>query len=129
MNSQAKSYNIYFDADADCVVMEWSGYSTTQEFREGTEVMLNTLLKNNSTKVLADIREMAIIGMEDQNWLQEDFLPRAIHFGFKAIAILRPAQYFNKVAVESVSYKVDSDKLRINFFDNLDEAKAWLHGA
>ena len=69
---------------------------------------------------------MVLIGTEDQQWLNTHFLPRAIKFGFKAIAIIKPDHYFNKVAVESVSYKVEKDKLAINFFDNTSEAKEWL---
>ena len=45
--------------------------------------------------------------MDDQKWLEEGFVPRAIHYAFKEIAIIKPKAYFNKVAVESVSYKVD----------------------
>lgn len=106
--------------------MEWDGYTTSTQFKEGTELMLNTLVQNNSSKVLADIKDMVLIGMEDQQWLDRHFLPRAIKSGFKAIAIIRPDSYFNKVAVESISYKVDKDKLAINFFDNISEAKDWL---
>ena len=76
---------------------------------------------------MADIKDMVLIGMEDQKWLDTDFLPRAIKFGFKTIAIIKPDYYFNKVAVESISYKVDKDKLTINFFDNIEEAKEWLN--
>ena len=53
-------------------------------------------------------------------------LPGAIKFGFKAIAIIKPDHYFNKVAVENISYKVDKGKLAINFFENISEAKKWL---
>ena len=88
--------------------------------------MLNTLIKNQTHKVLADIKDMTLIGLEDQKWLESDFLPRAIDFGFKAIAIIKPKHYFNKVAVESISYKVDQSILTINFFDDVEEAKAWL---
>src|SRR5436190_1953329 len=90
------------------------------------ERMLNTLIQNNCSKVLADIKDMKIIAMEDQQWLNEEFLPRATTFGFKAIAIVKPDYYFNQVAVETISYKVDKEKLTINFFDNIDDAKAWL---
>jgi hypothetical protein len=31
--------------------------------------------------------------------------------------MIRPVHYFNKVAVETVSYKVDKEKLAINFFE------------
>lgn len=126
METQTTIYNIYFDKETDCVVMEWDGYATSEQFKEGTELMLNTLIQHNTSKVLADIKDMKIIGMQDQQWLDTHFLPRAVKFGFNAIAIIRPDSYFNKVAVESVSYKVDKEKLTINFFDNTDDAKNWL---
>ncbi len=126
MEVATKTYDIYFDSEVNSVIMEWDGYSTSSEFREGTELMLNTLLKNNTYKVLADIRDMNLIGMQDQQWLEKDFLPRAISFGFQAIAIIKPDYYFNKVAVESISYKVDQNKLLINYFENIGEAREWL---
>lgn len=126
METNTEIYNIYFDEEINAVVMEWNGYATSKQFKQGTELMLNMLIKNNCSKVLADIKDMKIIAMEDQQWLNEEFLPRATTFGFKAIAIVKPHYYFNKVAVETISYKVDKEKLTINFFDNSEEAKEWL---
>ena len=126
METESKIYHIYFDKAIDAVVMDWDGYATSHQFREGTELMLNMLIKYNASKVLADIKDMLLIGMDDQEWLDTNFLPRAIQFGFKAIAIIKPDYYFNKVAVESISYKVDKEKLAINFFDNDLEAREWL---
>ncbi len=128
MEATIKTYSIYFDNDIDAVVMEWHGYATSRQFKEGTELMLNTLIKHNGSKVLADIRDMTLIGMEDQQWINDVFLPRATKFGFKAIAIIKPRSYFNKIAVETISYKVDKEKLTINFFDDIDEAKEWIRG-
>lgn len=127
METNTEIYNIYFDEEINSVVMEWNGYATSKQFKQGTELMLNMLIKNNCSKVLADIKDMKIIAMEDQQWLNEEFLPRATTFGFKAIAIVKPHYYFNKVAVETISYKVDKEKLTINFFDNSEEAREWLN--
>ena len=99
-------------------------YATSEQFREGTELMLNYLIQHKCSKVFANIRNIILRGMEDQKWLESDFLPRAIQFGFKEIAIVKPKSYFNKVAVESISYKVDKEKLSINFFDSSAEAIA-----
>jgi hypothetical protein len=126
MTAEKGIYQVYYDANARTVIMEWTGYATSQQFKEGTELMLETLVNNHTNKVLADIRDMTLIGLEDQQWLEKQFLPRAIESGFRALAILRPSYYFNKVAVESVSYKVDQDKLRIAFFDNRQSAEQWL---
>ncbi|HMK03722.1 MAG TPA: hypothetical protein VK489_06005 [Ferruginibacter sp.] len=126
METAADIYNIYFDKELDAVIMEWNGYATSNQFREGTELMLNVLIQNETSKVLADIRDMVLIGMDDQKWLESNFLPRAIKFGFKEIAIVKPRSYFNKVAVETVSYKVDKENLVINFFDSLEEGRRSL---
>jgi ribonuclease HII len=126
MDTNTDIYNIYFDKEINAVVMEWDGYATSAQFKEGTELMLNTLIQNKAYKVLADIKDMVLIAMEDQEWLENNFLPRAIQFGFKAIAMIKPDSYFNKIAVESISYKVDKEKLTINFFNSVDDAKAWL---
>jgi hypothetical protein len=119
-------YHIYFDPKISSIVMEWDGYATSEQFKQGTELMLNLLVQHNCSKVLADIKDMVIIGMEDQEWLLQQFIPRAIEFGFRSLAIIQSEHYFNKVAVETVSYRVDKNKLRINFFDNSIEAKTWL---
>lgn len=129
MEATIKTYDIYFDENINSVVMEWHGYATSRQFKEGTELMLNTLIKHGASKVLADIRDMTLIGMEDQQWINEVFLPRATKFGFKAIAIIKPRNYFNKIAVETISYKVDREKLTINFFDNIEDAREWLKGS
>lgn len=126
MSSVIEKYKIYFEPASNCVTMEWDGYASSYEFREGTELMLNTLIKHNTSKVIASIKGMTLISQDDQQWMNNTFLPRAINFGMKYVAIIKPDSYFNKVAVESISYKVDKSKLSIGFFDNLQEAREWL---
>ncbi|HVD96595.1 MAG TPA: hypothetical protein VNB90_00230 [Cytophagaceae bacterium] len=126
METENKIYNIYPDLDSGIIMMDWEGYATSQQFREGTETMLNLLIENRFHKVLGNIKDMVLIGADDQKWMETNFLPRAIRFGFKACAIVRPINYFNKVAVETISYKVEKEKLLIQFFDTPEEAKSWL---
>ena len=126
MTAIENSSEIYFDKDTNVVIMEWRGYANSTQFREGTELMLNTLILHNTSKVLANIREMALIGAEDQEWLGDSFLPRAIRFGFKALAIVKPLSYFNMIAIQNIYYKIDREKLVIEFFDTEEEAIKWL---
>jgi hypothetical protein len=126
MRTTEEVYRVYFNPEMDAVIMEWKGYATTSQFRKGTELMLDTLIRHECGKVLADIRHMTLIAMEDQNWLEHNFLPRAIRAGFKKIAMITPTSYFNKIAVENVSYKIDKEKLRIHFFDSPEQGIAWL---
>ena len=128
MNTSEKLiYKVYYDPSEGYVTMEWNGYANSQQFREGTEEMFSELLKHKAHKVLGNIKDMVLISHEDQIWLLDYFLPKAIAGGFKAIALVRPVHYFNKVAVETVAYKVNQEKLRIQIFNDLEEARNWLN--
>ncbi len=123
-----KVYDIYPAVDAaGIIIMDWEGYATSAQFREGTETMLNLLIEQRAHKALANIRNMVLIGMDDQKWMETNFLPRAIRFGFKACAIVKPTSYFNQVAVEAISFKIEKEKLQISFFDTAEEAMDWLN--
>ena len=126
METVNKVYDVYPDVTSGMIVMDWEGYATSAQFREGTETMLNLLIEQKVHKVLANIRNMVLIGMEDQKWMETNFLPRAIRFGFKACAIVKPTNYFNRVAVETISFRAEKEKLQIQFFDTYEEAKEWL---
>ena len=39
MEANTQIYNIYFDKDINCVVMEWDGYATSKQFKQGTELI------------------------------------------------------------------------------------------
>lgn len=126
MKTAEEVYEITYNSALHAVVMVWRGYATSKQFRAGTELMLETLIRNQCKKVLGDTSEMAIIGQEDQHWLENNFIPRAVKAGFKAFAVITPKAYFNKVAVESVSYKIDQKQLRIAFFSTREEAELFL---
>lgn len=128
MNSRegGKTYTIYYDAEEGFVRMDWYGYATQGEFREGTEYMLKVLVENRAKKVLADIKEMTLIGKEDQSYIQYNFLPRAIERGFRAIALVRPVNYFNAIAVDSILPRAEALRIQMRVFDDLGEAKEWL---
>jgi hypothetical protein len=124
MNTTA--YTIYFDRQINAVIMKWTGYATSLQFREGTELMLDTMIANRCDKVLASIRDMVLIATEDQEWLTNLFVPRAARFGFKKIAIVTPSSYFNRVAVQNVIDRIGNLNMASGFFDHDDEAKCWL---
>lgn len=124
-----KLYNIYFDKQLQSVVMEWSGYAKREEFRAGTEMMLEILKDSGASRVVGNITDFVLIGMDDQNWLLYNFLPRAIGSGFRKCALTIPNYYFNKVAVENVIASLADKNLEVRLFEDFEEAKTWISKA
>lgn len=119
-------YKIYFDNSDNCVVMDWDGYATSAQFQEGSKVMLSLVKANKSRMVLADLKDMVLISMEDQHWVVNSFLPKLIDAGVKRLAIVNPHYYYGKVAIESLTIKANEASLECKVFHNLEAAKTWM---
>jgi hypothetical protein len=119
---------IDYDADIPCVVMIWKGYATSAAFREGNAQVLAQITQRRASKLLGDVTDFVLIGAEDQAWLNEVWIPRAMHAGLRKVALVQPNFYFNRVAIDSVAQKLDRDRVELGFFDNRDAAKEWLRG-
>jgi hypothetical protein len=119
-------HNIYYDESIQAVVADWKGYATSAQFREGSELMLDYVTKHGCHKALNNVKELILISKEDQDWVNRTFIPKASGLGLKIVALVQPDSYFNKVAVESISYKIDKETIMVNFFETVDEAKRWL---
>ena len=117
---------IDYDAEVPCVVMIWKGYATSAAFRDSNARVLTEITERRASKLLGDVTDFVLIGAEDQAWLNEVWIPRAMHAGLRKVALVQPSFYFNRVAIDSVAQKVDRDRVELGFFDNRDAAKVWL---
>jgi hypothetical protein len=125
-NLSNEACSLFFDSDVPCVVMEAHGYATSQQFRDITENMLFLLKEKRVSKMLVDTTHLQIIGAEDQKWLNEDWLPRAIAAGYRACAMIKSKYFFNRVAVDNVVNQIDQSQLTVQYFDDRELARTWL---
>jgi len=68
---------------------------------------------------------MPIIHAEDQRWIAEEWMPRALAVGLRAAATKRPLQYFGKVSIDRIQSEAPSG-LEIQSFDSIEDACSWL---
>jgi hypothetical protein len=122
-------FSVDYDVDMPGVVMIWRGYATSAVFRAANEQVLNTIGERRAKKLLGDITEFVLIGAEDQDWLNNVWLPSAMEAGLRMVALVTPNFYFNRVAVENVVKKLDPTRLQVAYFATRDEAREWLKAA
>lgn len=122
-------FSVDYDVDMPGVVMIWRGYATSAVFRAANEQVLHTIGERRAKKLLGDITEFVLIGAEDQDWLNNVWLPSAMEAGLRMVALVTPNFYFNRVAVENVVKKVDPTRLQVAYFATRDEAREWLKAA
>jgi hypothetical protein len=117
---------IRYDPDARCVVMVWQGYATSAEFRAANERVLAAIYAHRVENLLGDVSRFVLIGATDQNWLNDNWIPRAIDAGLRRVALVQPTYYFNQVAVENVGRRLDANRLQLSYFGDMASARDWL---
>jgi hypothetical protein len=116
---------VSLDEGVPCLVVEWCGYATSAQFRFVHEMMILLLLRHGLRKVLADNTNLRLIAAEDQAWVADDWLSRAVAAGYEVGAITQSGYYFAKLSLESVVQK-GAEGLTLRFFGDVAEARGWL---
>jgi hypothetical protein len=113
------------DAEIPCVLLVWGRYATSAQLRYVHECALDLLRRNALHKILGDDSALAVIPVDDQAWLREDWMPRALSSGLKASASKCPNGFFGRQSVANVMSHAPRG-IAMRSFEKLDEARAWL---
>ena len=123
--SYSPTLELTFNEELEAVIMDWNGFSGSDTFHEANERVLRLLKHKGAKKIIADLRDMKIIKLEDQRWLYENWLPRAAIEGLCKVAIVESGDFFNRLTVDSVCSKVNSF-LEIKHFRTYLGARNWI---
>jgi len=114
-----------FDETLAVIVVTRKGYARSDEFRGIHERLLDAVRVYRVNKVLSDDTALPTIASEDQQWIAQDWMSRAVAAGLRTAATRRAESYFGKIAVSNVHNAAPAN-LNIAMFDTLDQARDWL---
>lgn len=118
---------VYLDNTIAALQVVWSGFVTGSVLREAHEATLDLMRAHHTWQVLADTREMRVIPRAEQQWIQEDYFPRALAAGYRRAAILTSADIFNQVSVKNILQSVTAEHVfEAQYFQTMPEARGWL---
>jgi hypothetical protein len=65
---------------------------------------------------------MGTVADSDQRWSNEEWFPRALD----SMAIIQPESVVANMSVDNIMEQVGDGGITTHYFDNRDEAEAWL---
>jgi hypothetical protein len=117
--------SVSLDETIPGITVIWKRYATSAQFRFVHEAVIDMLTRHKVEKILGDDTELPTIYTEDQGWIVQNWMPRACAAGLRAAASKQASHFFGKLAIESIQ-SLAPRELKIQSFDNLDDAKRWL---
>jgi hypothetical protein len=127
MLAYEKTYcNIYYYNDIKVVHLDWGKFVTPAQFIEACNFSLDLMAKNKGKKMIADNSKIGVVAVENQNWLTNDWFPRALEKGFRFSAVVLSNDAFVKYAIKKIENNINNELFVVQYFDSVDNAKEWL---
>lgn len=80
--------------DFNCVVLQWSGSITEDEFKLVHESVLALFKPTNFTRIVTNASNLENLSRREINWLQNKWIPEAMAKGFGACVLIEPANSY-----------------------------------
>ncbi|TGE20441.1 hypothetical protein E5K00_20810 [Hymenobacter aquaticus] len=123
----SNSLFLHHDKGLRLLRWQWKGAMHPSQFRSAFFFLIELSEKQDIRRWLVDTSDMPMVGIDEQAWLSEEWLPRFAELKVTDIAIILPASMHNQLVVETVL----SDGQRyecgeIQFFSDSTSALDWL---
>lgn len=117
---------IHYYKEGNVVHLDWNKHATRDQFVEACNYSLQVMEEKKASKMIADNSKVSVVAVENQNWLTENWFPRALQKGFQYSAVVVSNDAFVKFAVKRIENKIQDTLFVVQYFDHVDLAKEWL---
>jgi hypothetical protein len=132
INSGAKVYLdtpyvlVSWDGEGPWVFIKWKAWANSREYRAAQEAVIVALRENHGSRNLIDSTDSRVVSDADQQWLIEDWIPRAMAAGRRWTAIVLPKSALGRTITENIDKHPGSNLAKVEHFQTVEEAAAWL---
>jgi hypothetical protein len=119
---------IEYEEEGAYAVMRWGETPTSEQYREGSEKVLEALEKGDSPTMLIDLQALNIImSLSDQVWTAKEWLPKVLEEKVTKLAIVIPSSFVTQIAIKSIYGALPQEEVNLGFFDEFEEAESWIN--
>lgn len=126
MNKIEETSSAHYDENIDAVIGKYVGFLTPLEFISVANKQLHIIKTRNLIKQLNDVKKMKVLKPEIQEYLNNEWFPKAQKAGLKYLAFVVPDDVFGNVSMNTVNRNANEFGIEIQYFNNMDNAKNWL---
>jgi len=117
---------IRWDGEGPWVYVKWKAWANSVEYRAAQETVLLALRENHASRNLIDSTDSRVVTDEDQVWLVENWIPRAVAAGRHWTAIVLPKSALGRTIAENIDKHPRSKSSKVEHFETVEDAAAWL---
>jgi hypothetical protein len=127
MICKLESLCLQYDISMKLLRWQWRGILDLPKFQRAFEGLADFSRQNRISGWLADTSDMPIVGIDEQAWLSEKWLPNFARLGVSKIGLVLPLSLHNMLVVEHLVYDAQRHLPgHVQFFSDTAAAFDWL---
>lgn len=121
-------YETYVETDGNFIMSDWIGYVTVDEVKKAANAGLDLFLKQNGAckKMLNSNEKLEGSWDEANDWIANDWMPRALGGGLKFFAHVVSPDVFAQMSSENMEQNFQEAGFTMRTFGSTQDAIHWL---
>jgi hypothetical protein len=124
LESESEKVTIEEQADVQAAMITFHGSLKSEDYRAAMLANYDLCQQPQIKNWLQNNTDAGILSLEDQKWVSENLIPKAAQ-EVEKIAVVVSKDVFRKFAAKNILDK-QKGKLNFQYFNSLEDAKAWL---
>lgn len=122
-----KNWLIEWDEIRKWVKVDMIGFVQGEAHRNGSMKVVELLKQKKATKILTDTRQAKVLGLAEQKWVNEVWVPMMKAAGMRYTATVLPQNVIAQMSINAIAKtnKTVTD-LENAYFGTMEEAQDWL---
>lgn len=122
-----KNWVIEWDDVRKWVKVDIIGFVQGEAHKNGSLKIVELLKQKKATKLLTDTRQSKVLGLAEQKWVNEVWVPMLKAAGTRYTATILPQNVIAQMSINAIA-KTNKDvtDLENGYFGSLEEAQNWL---
>ncbi|PIY10998.1 MAG: hypothetical protein COZ18_04910 [Flexibacter sp. CG_4_10_14_3_um_filter_32_15] len=119
---------VYYDEEKGYIHTNWEGFCPSKVFKEASNSIITAIEETGTGKVLFDAARTKSASPNDQKWIFEDWIPRAVVAGYNRYAYILPNDVFGKFSSQKVISEISGNTpdLAGATSNDMETAMEWL---
>jgi hypothetical protein len=122
-----KNWVIEWDETRKWVKVEMIGFVQGEAHRNGSLKIVELMQQRKATKLLTDTRQARVLGLAEQKWVNEIWVPMVKAAGTRYTATILPQSVIAQMSINAIAKTNQNvSDLENAYFGTMEEAQNWL---
>jgi hypothetical protein len=119
-------YTIEYNKEKNWLYSNWIGYISVEDVKTGANKAIEVIAATKCGNVLNDNRQVTGPWSKANDWIANDWMPRALKTGLRNFAMVTSPNLFGEMSAKELETRLDSIGFVMRNFKDYNEAAAWL---